>query len=548
MSYISSKGVSTQEKKLKPPCAPTCFYLCTKNFGEDTRQAIFKSFWSLNDNEKNSFYAKFVVKKDVKRRRIDNSVKKKNTFLYYLEKDSTIHQVCKIFFLNTLSISDKRIYYHFKHLRDEVTGIAKSLKRGKHIKRCVSEESKNRILDHLKSFPTVDSHYCRASSSRKYLEEGLSLSKMYSLFQEKHPEDSTSLTSFTRRFNKDLNLGFFKPKKDQCDRCTMFKNQEKEKSLNENDKNQYESHKNQHRLLKVERDRDRNNINPNMLIICFDLQSIFSLPKGFSSTFYYKRKLTVFNMTATVCMKSKEEPNITYCAIWSEVHSGRSGNDIASSVIKILERILCDFKDIAHLVLWSDSCVPQNRNQIMATALLQFIYNNTQIKTITQKFSEPGHSQIQEVDAVHSAIDGYLKLKEINSMLDLVRKLKNFKSPKVKLQVIQMISSDFKIYSEKSHKMYFQVVPFSQIKFIKYDQDDLFKVSYKTSAAEKEYKTTSLKKKSRKGIIPTPNNIFEIDLKILAAKKISADKKSDIKSLYGFLPKVDVQYYECLLK
>lgn len=184
----------------------------------------------------------------------------------------------------------------------------------------------------------------------------------------------------------------------------------------------------------------------------------------------------------------------------------------------------------------------------MAIALLQFIYNNTQIKTITQKFSEPGHSQIQEVDAVHSAIDGYLKLKEINSMLDLVRKLKNFKSPKVKLQVIQMISSDFKIYSEKSHKMYFQVVPFSQIKFIKYDQDDLFKVSYKTSAAEKEYKTTSLKKKSRKGIIPTPNNIFEIDLKILAAKKISADKKSDIKSLYGFLPKVDVQYYECLLK
>lgn len=81
MSYISSKGVSTQEKKLKPPCAPTCFYLCTKNFGEDTRQAIFKSFWSLNDNEKNSFYAKFVVKKDVKRRRIDNSIKKKYFFV-----------------------------------------------------------------------------------------------------------------------------------------------------------------------------------------------------------------------------------------------------------------------------------------------------------------------------------------------------------------------------------------------------------------------------------------------------------------------------------
>lgn len=95
----------------------------------------------------------------------------------------------------------------------------------------------------------------------------------------------------------------------------MFKNQEKEKNLNEKDKKQYELHRNQNRLLKLERDRDRKNINLDMLVIYFDLQSVFSLPKGFSSTFYYKRKLTVFNMTATVCMKSKEVPNITYCAI-----------------------------------------------------------------------------------------------------------------------------------------------------------------------------------------------------------------------------------------
>lgn len=225
------------------------------------------------------------------------------------------------------------------------------------------------------------------------------------------------------------------------------------------------------------------------------------------------------------------------------MHSGRSGN-----VIKILEIILNDLKYIEHFILWSDSCVPQNRNQIMATSLLQFMYNNKQIKSITQKFSEPGHSQIQEVDAVHSSIDGYLKLKEIHSLLDLIRKLKNYKTPKVQLQVIQMVSSDFKIYSEKSNKMYFQLVPLSRIKFIKYEKENLFKISYKASAAETEYKTTTLKKKSRKGIIPTPNNIFDTNLKILAAKKISADKKSDIESLYGFLPKIDVQYYDCLLK
>lgn len=114
---------------------------------------------------------------------MENS-KKKNTFLYYLEKDNTIHQVCKFFFLNTLNTSDKRIYYHFNHLRDEATGFTKSLKRGLHIKRSLSEESKNKIVNHHKSFPTVDSHYCQANSSRKYLEEGLTYPKYIVFFKK----------------------------------------------------------------------------------------------------------------------------------------------------------------------------------------------------------------------------------------------------------------------------------------------------------------------------------------------------------------------------
>lgn len=63
---------------------------------------------------------------------------------------------------------------------------------------------------------------------------------------------------------------------------------------------------------------------------------------------------------------------------------------------------------------------------MLSTAILKFLSEHLQIKSIIQKFSEPGHSQIQEVDCVHSALYKYLKRLEIHSILSLVNYLKNF--------------------------------------------------------------------------------------------------------------------------
>lgn len=48
------------------------------------------------------------------------------------------------------------------------------------------------------------------------------------------------------------------------------------------------------------------------------------------------------------------------CAIWSEGFHGRKGNDIAADLFRILNCILQDFPNLKKMVLWSDSCVPQN--------------------------------------------------------------------------------------------------------------------------------------------------------------------------------------------
>ena len=106
-----------------------------------------------------------------------------------------------------------------------------------------------------------------------------------------------------------------------------------------------------------------------------------------------------------------------YCCVWSEGQSGRSGNDMASSILKILECVVENHPEIKNLILWSDSCVPQNRNSIMSTAIISFLFKHPEVESITQQISESGHACIQEVDAVHSSIDHTLKKRERSTVL-----------------------------------------------------------------------------------------------------------------------------------
>lgn len=412
------------------------------------------------------------------------------------------------------------------------------------MKKVTPTEKIDDIKRHIRSFPVVDSHYCRKSSSKQYLEQQLNLSKMFELYKEQ-VEEPASLPIYRNVFNYSFNLSFFKPKKDQCDRCSLFKNEDKPTIKAKAD---YETHRYEHKMLKAERDADRKNIDPGTLIICYDMQSVFSLPKGFASSFYYKRKLSVFNLTGTVCFPNSKE-KITYCAVWSEVHSGRSGNDIACALVKILTAIIKEHPNTEHIILWSDSCVPQNKNRINSTALLHFINKNQgNIKTITQKCSEPGHSLIQEVDCVHGVIDRHLKGMEIHSPLTLVKILRSMKYPNVKLQILQMQPKDFVSYSKVADELNFKSLPFSKVKFIKYDYTNMYVLQYKTSAIESSWKSVPIELKPKRGKLGTPGKLFSKELINTQAKQISSQKIQDIKEILPFLQSLDRQYLRSLLK
>lgn len=66
---------------------------------------------------------------------------------------------------------------------------------------------------------------------------------------------------------------------------------------------------------------------------------------------------------------------------------------------------------ITKIILWSDSCVPRNKNSHISMALINFLQSEKakNITEIEQKFSEPGHGNVQKVDCVHSIIERNLK-------------------------------------------------------------------------------------------------------------------------------------------
>lgn len=203
-----------------------------------------------------------------------------------------------------------------------------------------------------------------------------------------------------------------------CDKCELHKTREKsEKTQKEND--DYEKHVRSKTKTAEERAKNKELVTMDSLVIDFDLENVFSLPKAKVSSFFHKSKLNTYNLTAIV-----QQTKRPYSAVWTEVMSGRSGKDIASALVTILSMVVDDYPESQHIILWSDSCVPQNRNSGMSYALQHFIEKHPTIKSITQKYCEPGHSSVQMIDSFHSSIERHLKDKSVFSPVTLVKHLK----------------------------------------------------------------------------------------------------------------------------
>jgi len=148
--------------------------------------------------------------------------------------------------------------------------------------------------------------------------------------------------------------------------------------------------------------------------------------------------------------------------LWHEGQAGRGGNDIASAVVEMLNKVVQQ-EPVTELILWADSCVPQNRNSMMSVALLKFLTQQTQLNKLMQKFCEPGNSSIQEVDNLHSQIERSLRYTEVFSPLGVMRLMLSVNRRKP-LNVTHMIPSHFLQFGSVAKSMKFGLIPYSKIK------------------------------------------------------------------------------------
>lgn len=133
---------------------------------------------------------------------------------------------------------------------------------------------KEQVRDHIRSFPVVESHYCRARTERQYLESTLNVSRMYDLYKGKCLEEGSTPVkeSFYRFiFNSEFNLSFHIPKKDSCDQCESHQTALDQNLLSQVAESQQKTHIANKTAMRQERQADRDAENT---VVCFHLQNV----------------------------------------------------------------------------------------------------------------------------------------------------------------------------------------------------------------------------------------------------------------------------------
>ncbi|XP_067635557.1 uncharacterized protein [Eurosta solidaginis] len=388
----------------KSICAKACKKSKTfdcKRFSEQQRKHIFANFWkNINWQQKQKYVCSLVHVQNTKATK-RSKLKKSNSFAYFLKDGTERRRVCKNMFLSTLGLKAWTV-------RSWLTNTQVSCSSKK--KRNSTKNSKKKLVKNfLASLPKLPSHYCRSTSSKLYLEPVIETkSQLYSLYKNNALELSLPVVSrcyFDNIFSEE-NISLFKPKKDECNTCIAFKT---------------------------------GNIS----------EAVKLCPKLNASAAYYKTKLAVHNFTA-YNLVTKE----VVCYWFDETAADLKSSTFANFYMDYISSILR--KDVKPVVIYSDGCTYQNRNSVVANALLRLAieYN----VDITQKFLVKGHTQM-EVDSVHSVIERKLKNRQIYLPSQYISTTQESRRNPFPYIARELDYTFFKDYDNKEYQLYESIRP-----------------------------------------------------------------------------------------
>lgn len=386
-SYIDRKNNVHEEKSVKP-YIHNCRYKCNQTVNEERRINVFNEFWELQSWELQTAYLNGVIKLHPVTRKKTNAVYSKNMSCVYTLSG---HRVCKDFFLKTLDISNKRVQVLVTKMNTSTSGVPKKDKRGKRSPgNKISQEKIDIIMEHINKFPRYVSHYSRHKNPEcKYLDPGLTVTKMYQLYREfctTEKKINPEKESFYRHiFNTKFNLRFHRPLTDTCAVCdklqiTIDHGEEGAKRQATFDK---ELHLRKAETAKLAKDSFKTLNDDSQVAICFDLQKMLPTPCVHTSKAYYLRQLWTYNF----CIHNIATGS-AYMFTWHEGQASRGCQEISSCLFKFIKGLP---PHVTHITAFSDNCGGQNKSKIIVQFWL-YIISTTNIKTVDHRFLITGHS------------------------------------------------------------------------------------------------------------------------------------------------------------
>lgn len=548
-SYTSSSSSKKvfEERKLLPPCNDKCKLKCPTKITEDQRNLIFKDYWSLGDLQRQrDFLLSSIseIRPLYRYVRENRTRERSHNNAYYFEINHQKIRVCKTFFKATLSISDRPIRTILQkrtHFTNNIISAECRGKHGKHFK--IDEKVKNGVRAHINSIPRIPSHYCRARTSREYIEGGKSLADIHRDYEQMckdNNQQAANYMMFSRIFNQEFNISFFLPKKDQCEVCVAYSNSNDEEKHGLEEK--YQIHLNEAKLARKEKEEDKSA--QNTAVAVFDLQAVLPCPSGQASSFYYVSKLSVFNLTV-FDLKTKE----VQCFVWNEAEAQRGANEIGSCIMRYLNTIQ---EKIANgenpkeidVIFFSDNCTGQQKNKFLIAAYMYTLSKCKYIRSITHKFLITGHSQ-NEGDNAHSVIERQISRAKKSGPVytpeqyySLIRCAKKTGTPYKVTEICYDDIYDLKCFvadvgwnstvkSEEGDNF-----KLTDVKVLKVEKDHFGKIFYKTSYEHNEFKVLDVLK--RKGTRNSSSNFDKIILKKAYKNRvgITEKKKKSLLSLF----------------
>ena len=393
-AYVSrSPGRHISARSVGEPCSDGCFDKLTR----PVINAIHAQFWAIGDFAlQNAYIQKNVTLNPVKRRRAvpDPGAQRRRsvTRSYRLTYESASYSLCKKGFISVLGISDKR-------MRTALVSVSPSgcprgdLRGRKPCARRTPAAVTARVKQHIKSFPTVTSHYTRAKSPlMRYLDTTLNIKKMFRMYllwmEMNYPDEKRVTAGIYRVIFKGFRLGFKPPQSDTCSKCDHFKvalasttDAEARQKIKDDKKQHLTKAKEGQRVMK----RLSKDTNSDTRCICIDLQQTLPVPRLSTSVAYYQKKLWIYNFAIHDLKK-----NVSQFFVWDEVNGGRGSAEIVSCLLKWIdvEMAKSEFKV---LKIVSDNCGGQNKNLNIVLFYMREVHSE-RLEEVQHYFLVPGHS------------------------------------------------------------------------------------------------------------------------------------------------------------